>query len=132
MAAVTRAETKGVFFEVALQAVLILNIGDAVLTSWWIATGWATEANPLMNRVLELGIGPFLFTKAMVGMIAVMILKTHRAHLLSRVGIVAILVAYVAVMGHHLAHGAQRLSEGTMIASADALDADFDVTYTGR
>lgn len=136
MAAVTRAETKvsagGGFFEVALRAVLILNIGDAVLTSWWIATGWATEANPLMNRVLELGIGPFLFTKAMVGMIAVMILKTHRAHLLSRVGIVAILLAYVAVMGHHISHGAQRLSEGTMIASIDDIEADFEPNYPGR
>ena len=77
-------ESAGSPFELALQAVLILNIGDAVLTSWWVATGWATEANPLMNRVLELGIGPFLFTKAIIGMTAVIILKAHQTHLLSQ------------------------------------------------
>ncbi len=112
-------ESHGTPFEIALQAVLVLNIGDAVLTSWWVATGWATEANPLMNRVLELGIGPFLFTKAIVGMTAVLILKLHRKHLLSRIGVIAILTAYLAVIGLHLAHGAQRISEGTMIASSD-------------
>ena len=125
------SESSGALFEKALQAVLILNIGDAVLTSWWVATGWATEANPLMNRVLELGIGPFLFTKAVIGMTAVMILKAHRKHLLSRIGLVAILLAYVMVMGHHLAHGAQRLRQGTMIASVDDV-VQFDTTFTGR
>jgi len=125
------SESSGALFEKALQAVLILNIGDAVLTSWWVATGWATEANPLMNRVLELGIGPFLFTKAIIGMTAVMILKAHRKHLFSRIGLVAILLAYVMVMGHHLAHGAQRLRQGTMIASVDEAT-QFDSSFTDR
>jgi hypothetical protein len=112
-------------FERALQAVLILNIGDAVLTSWWVATGWATEANPLMNRVLELGIGPFLFTKALVGMFAVVILKAHQNRLISKIGLAAILIAYLGVLGVHLSHGAHRLSEGTIIASIDGDPLDF-------
>ena len=119
-------ESAGAPFEIALQAVLILNIGDAVLTSWWVATGWATEANPLMNRVLELGIGPFLFTKAVIGMTAVLILKAHQKHLLSKIGLVAILAAYLAVIGLHLSHGAHRLNEGTLIASIDGDSGDFN------
>lgn len=106
-------------FEFALQAVLVLNLADAVLTSWWVSTGWATEANPLMNQVLELGVGPFLLTKAILGMTAVVILKAHRTHVLSRIGVVAILAVYLGVIGLHVAHGAQRLNEGTLVATAD-------------
>ena len=131
MSSVTIARVKAALnestgpFELALQAVLILNIGDAVLTSWWVATGWATEANPLMNRVLEFGIGPFLFTKAMVGMFAVVVLKAHKHRLVSKIGLAAILMAYLAVLGIHLSHGAHRLSEGTMVASIDGEQFDF-------
>ncbi len=109
-------------FEFALRAVLLLNIFDAILTSWWVATGWATEANPLMNRVLELGIGPFLFTKLLVGMAAVLILKAHHRHPLSQIGVVTILAAYVLVFMVHVSHSAERLADGTMIASNDAVE----------
>ena len=114
-------------FEFALRAVLLLNIFDAVLTSWWVATGWATEANPLMNRVLELGIGPFLLTKLLVGMAAVMILKAHHRHPLSQIGVVTILAVYVLVFMVHVSHSAERLAEGTMIASIDSAETGASV-----
>ncbi len=123
----------GAGFELALQAVLALNFADAVLTSWWVASGSATEANPLMNRVLELGIGPFLFTKVAIGMVSVLVLKAHRRHVLSRLGLAAILAAYAAVFAIHVSHGADRFRDGTLISSVDDVErAASNAVFDGR
>ena len=47
----------------ALFLVLLLNVFDAVLTSFVVSNALAIEMNPLMGAVLELGIAPFVIVK---------------------------------------------------------------------
>jgi hypothetical protein len=106
-------------FESALKLVVVLNASDAVMTSWWVATGLATEANPLMARVLEHGISAFLATKLFIGLAAVAVFRAHSKHFLSRTGVAAVLVAYIAIFVLHLTHGALQWSEtGSLFAMA--------------
>ena len=107
------------FIERAVQALLLLNVADAVFTSWWVSAGWATEANPLMAHALAAGVGPFIFVKVLLGTVAVLFLRAHSHRPLSRVGIVAALVVYTCVLGFHLSEGAAQYDAGTLLSVAN-------------
>ncbi|MBK7858114.1 MAG: hypothetical protein IPJ65_05720 [Archangiaceae bacterium] len=109
--------------ERAVQALLVLNLLDAVFTSWWVSAGWATEANPLMARALELGLAPFIAAKLALGMFAALILRTHAPrHRLARAGLVMALVAYASVTALHLSQSATQASSGKMLTVATIAD----------
>lgn len=105
-------------FERGLQALLVLNTLDAVFTSWWVAAGWADEANPMMARVLDHGLPAFIFVKLAIGMGAVLMLRAHSNRALARVGLAAVLVAYAGVLFIHLHAGATQLASGTLLTVA--------------
>lgn len=94
-------------YGVALKVLLLLNALDAVFTSWWVAAGWATEANPVMAWVLEYGLAAFIFVKLGIGMAATLVLKPHGHRLIARVGVAAALLAYAAIAFIHLQASAE-------------------------
>ena len=104
-----------------LQALLVLNALDAVFTSWWVGAGWAGEGNPVMARVLDWGLTPFIAVKLIMGMMAVTFLSAHGHRPLARRGLLVALVVYVAVLGVHLHAGTAQYLDGTLLTLASDL-----------
>ena len=44
-------------------AIFGLNVIDGLFTVYWVASGWAEEANPLMDGLLDISPGLFMFGK---------------------------------------------------------------------
>jgi hypothetical protein len=105
-------------YQQGLQALLIMNALDAVFTSWWVAAGWASEANPVMARVLEQGLGTFIFVKLAVGIGAALFLRGHGHRALARVGVTAALIVYAGVVFLHLHASASQYVSGTLLTVA--------------
>jgi hypothetical protein len=95
-----------------------MNALDAVFTSWWVEAGWASEANPVMARVLEQGLGTFIFVKLAVAMAAALFLKRHGHRALAQVGVAAAVVVYAGVVFIHLHAGATQYVSGTLLTIA--------------
>ena len=89
------------------QALLLfaLNLLDAVLTIYWVKNGIATEGNQLMARLLEVGYLPFLLVKIAVGGVAAIVLWRFSNFRLAKIGLIASLAIYIALMGVHLITG---------------------------
>jgi len=82
-----------------------LNWLDAQLTLLWVRLNVATEGNGMMARILDLGEGPFLIAKLVVGAFAAYILY-RAAHLaMARRGMQLVLGIYCALMLVHAATG---------------------------
>ena len=79
----------------ALFLVLLLNVFDAVLTSFVVSNAIAIEMNPLMGAVLELGIAPFIFIKLGIIVLSLMVLWRYRHIKLARVGTSICLFVYL-------------------------------------
>lgn len=93
-----------------------LNWLDAQLTILWVRWNIATEGNGLMARVLDLGEGPFLFTKLVIGAFAAYVLY-RCAHLtIARRGLTLVLGVYFALMAVHAVTGFSALrSHGEVV-----------------
>ena len=85
-----------------IAAILVLNLIDAVLTLWWYLTGAATEANPFMDALLQMGPLPFVLVK--IGFVsgASYLLWKRRRRALSVVGIFVLFVVYYILLLYHL------------------------------
>ena len=83
---------------VLLRLVFIANLFDAYLTLAWIDAGIATEANPIMDYLLQQGIGWFLLGKISAIVIACLILWRMRN--IPSVYFVTRLVALLAAAGY--------------------------------
>jgi len=103
-------------YQRGLQLLLVLNALDAVFTSWWVCSGLATEANPVMACALDQGLGAFMFVKLAVGMIVVLVLRGHGHRVIARAGLAAALVAYLAVVAFHL-HASAVHTAAVLVAS---------------
>jgi len=82
-----------------------LNLLDALLTIVWVRSGVATESNQLMARLLEIGNGPFLGVKILIGLVAAVVLFRWRHRPLARYGMTVALAVYIGLMGIHLFTG---------------------------
>lgn len=92
---------KDVKFGAALGILCALSITDGALTLLWIGCGTAVEVNPIMAPLL---VSPILFMAiklALVGM-GSFILWRMRSRWLSAIGLIMCLLAYGAVISHHL------------------------------
>jgi hypothetical protein len=89
--------------EWGLKILLLLNLLDAACTLVWCLSGLATEANPLMRRLLSCGPLPFVEGKLALVLMGVAILWRGRRHVLAEVGVASSVLAYVFVAGIHLA-----------------------------
>jgi hypothetical protein len=82
-----------------------LNWLDAQLTILWVRLDIATEGNGLMASVLNLGEGPFLFTKLMIGAFAAYVLYRCSHLPIARRGLQLVLGVYFLLMGVHVVTG---------------------------
>ena len=105
-------------YERGLQALLVLNALDAVFTSWWVSSGWADEANPVMARLLEHGLPTFIFAKLLVGVLAALVLRANGHRALARFGLAAAVAVYTAVFFIHMHASATQIAEGTLLTLA--------------
>lgn len=85
-----------------LQAILVLNAVDAVLTLLWIQLGWATEANPLLEQLAHHEPVAFVATKLALVSLGALVLMRHTALRLTRAAVGGGVVAYTLVCAFHL------------------------------
>ena len=85
-----------------IAVILLINLVDVVLTTWWFMTGAATEANPLMDTLLQLGPLPFALVK--IGFVSggSYLLWKRRSRPLSVIGVTCLFVLYYYVLTQHL------------------------------
>jgi Domain of unknown function (DUF5658) len=82
-----------------------LNLLDALLTIVWVRSGVATEGNQLMASLLDIGNGPFLGVKIMIGFVAAIVLYKYRHKSVARYGLAVALAVYIGLMGIHMFTG---------------------------
>jgi len=82
-----------------------LNLLDALLTIVWVRSGVATEGNQLMASLLDIGNGPFLGVKIVIGFVAAFVLYKWGSRPLARYGLAVALAVYIGLMGIHLFTG---------------------------
>jgi hypothetical protein len=84
-----------------LLCIFVLNIGDAAFTLLWLQRGGG-EGNPLMQFMLDIGVGAFLFQKCIVVGIWLLVLTAHRNYRTARVGLWSTLSVYTLLIVYHL------------------------------
>ena len=86
---------------ILIVAVSGLNLADAAFTLLWIQGGHATEANPLLVRLVAY---PAAFTGLKVTLVSLglLLLWRLRRHRLAQQGAALVLVLYYAVLVYHL------------------------------
>jgi hypothetical protein len=82
-----------------------LNLLDALLTIVWVRSGVATEGNQLMASLLDIGNGPFLVVKVVIGLVAAFVLYRWGSRPLARYGLAIALAVYIGLMGIHIFTG---------------------------
>jgi hypothetical protein len=97
-----------------------LNWLDAQLTIFWVRANLATEGNGLMAFFLDLGNGPFLAVKLLVGAFAAYLLYRCYHLRLAQRGLALALGVYICLMFVHAATGLSALG---FDAPAEALGA---------
>jgi hypothetical protein len=81
-------------------ALLAVGVADLLTTVFWLATGRAVEANPMMAAVLRVGIGAFVTTKlvTLVAYVGVMEwYRRRRCAVFARVVGSITLIAYIGI-----------------------------------
>lgn len=99
------------WLERIIRWIVVLNVLDAIITLYWVETRQATEANPLMERVMLAH--PVLFVVVKVGMVAVgtTLLWRLRKRRTAVVGIFVAFLVYYFVLLYHLRAADLRLLE---------------------
>lgn len=83
----------------------LLNMVDAVLTIYWVRNGFATEGNALMASLLEIGNGPFLTVKLIIGAVTAIVLWRWKNLRVAQLGLTIALAVYIGLMAVHLLTG---------------------------
>ncbi len=87
-----------------VASIFVMNIFDGLMTVMWVFTGLATEANPMMDPLLETSPGLFMASKlALVGLGSVLLWRTRRQPM-AVIAIFALFMVYYLLMMYHLAH----------------------------
>ena len=99
------------WLERIIRWIVVLNVLDAIITLYWVETRQATEANPLMERVMLAH--PVLFVVVKVGMVALgtALLWRLRKRRTAVVGIFVAFLVYYFVLLYHLRAADLRLLE---------------------
>jgi hypothetical protein len=85
-----------------VRAVLVLNLLDAVFTLLWVRAGLATEANTLMEELVnEHAVGFIAVKLGLVGL-GSMLLWRRRRRPSAVIGIFTVFIAYYLVLLYHL------------------------------
>jgi hypothetical protein len=102
----TRIGTEQQFrwLEWIVRSILVLNVIDAALTLYWVSTGRATEANPLLADLVRDAPITFVLIKTTLVALGSWLLWRRRKKPLAVIGIFSVFLAYYLVLLHHL-HG---------------------------
>jgi hypothetical protein len=87
---------------VALSLVLVLNILDAIFTSFVVSNALAVEVNPLMGAVLDIGIAPFIIVKLGIVIISLKVLWKYRDKTITKIGTTVCLCIYILLISYFL------------------------------
>jgi hypothetical protein len=93
---------KGGWLRIAVIAVLLLNLADAVFTLLWVHTGIAIEANALLSDLVERKAVTFALVKMALVSFGVLLLWRHRERPLATFGIGLTCFAYHGLFAYHL------------------------------
>jgi hypothetical protein len=94
-----------------LASVLVMNGIDAVLTLWWVRSGFAVEANPLLREIVSEHALLFVAGKLALVSLGTLLLWRKREHALAVVGIFAAFLAYYFILLFHLRFASHLLSQ---------------------
>ena len=94
-----------------VKTILVLNLVDAVLTLCWVHSGYATEANTLMDELVNEHAVTFVLVKlALVGM-GSWVLWNRRRSPVSVVGIFLAFITYYWILLYHLSYAGRLLRQ---------------------
>lgn len=98
------------WLESMVKNVLVLNLLDALFTLWWVGNGLATEANALLEDLVE---QPLMFVLAKLALVSLgsIFLWRLRRRPLAVIAIFGVFFAYYLVFLHHLRFSAVLLAE---------------------
>ena len=85
-----------------VQAVVVLNLLDAVLTLFWVNTGIATEANVLLAELVESNAVLFMAVKLALVSAGMWLLWRHRERPLAVFGMLLAFLTYNTLLLYHL------------------------------
>ena len=91
----------------AAVATLALNGADAALTLTWVKMGWAEEANPFLEPLLDRPV-VFVVVKMALATLGVGALWLRRADPRARRGLTLMVGVYGVLVGYHLWHALAR------------------------
>jgi len=92
-----------------LGVLLVLNSIDAIATSYWIESGLAEEANPLMYVAYEWGPGWFFLIKTNLLIMSCFLLWKARHKRGAQYAIIALTSIYALLVGGHISWAIQHL-----------------------
>ena len=91
------------WLEGLLAAVFILSVVDGVLTIVWVLTGYAREANFVMDYLIRLHPSIFMGIKILLMALGITLLWRNRERALAVIGIfISFIVYYAILVGFHL------------------------------
>ena len=88
----------------ALFLVFVLNVADAIFTSFVVSSALAVEANPLMGAVLQYGIAPFVIVKLNVIFVSILVLWRYRHKKITQIGTGICLLTYIFLILYFAYH----------------------------
>ena len=94
-----------------VKTVVVLNLIDALMTLWWVRTGFATEANPLMREVLDDHAVAFVVCKLLLVSLGTLLLWWRRDRPLAVIGIFTIFLAYYGILLFHVGFASHLLAQ---------------------
>ena len=89
------------WIENAIYALVIMNGVDAILTITWVTFDMATEANPLMDGLLQTHPVLFMTTKLALVFLGLKLLWNHRKKRMVTIGIIILCLVYYGLMLVH-------------------------------
>ena len=96
-----------------LRVAVVLNISDALFTLWWVLTGRAREANPLLAHLIDYSPVLFIVVKTGLCSLGLVLLWRLRRRPLAVVGLMIVFLAYYFLLWIHL--GALGAELGTFL-----------------
>lgn len=84
-----------------LRAIVAFTLIDLVCTIYWVGSGNADEANPLLRFFLEFGMIEFAFVKLALGLGSIWILYENLEHWLVRRAVPLVFLSYFWLTIHH-------------------------------
>ena len=90
------------FYKRVLSLLLVLNLWDAIATSFWVMSGRAVEANPFMATLLDINPSLFILTKTFLVSLCIGILWKIGERKLSYFLLLPVCILYIYVSIVHV------------------------------